>query len=154
LTASWGFGKLHSAERDTISNCARWAFRWRERVLASLAGHLTGLTGSGSAVNRPADTSRKLDTDRHRHARHLALAGFRDEIARLERDERIRMAHQDGISVRDIAGLVHLSRPGSGRSSPYRPVVTSWTRSVPCVTGGEWTTIPPTARLPTPSSPT
>ncbi|GAA3068470.1 hypothetical protein GCM10010464_35860 [Pseudonocardia yunnanensis] len=97
------------------ANCARFAFGWRERVLASLAGHATrpaGPTGRGA--------SRKLDT-----SRRLALSAFRHEAARLERDSTIRCANRDGLSVRAIATVIDLSpaRVGQILTEPDTPVL-------------------------------
>ncbi|WP_442941400.1 deazapurine DNA modification protein DpdA family protein [Nocardia sp. NBC_00403] len=88
------------------ANCLRWAFQWREKVLASLAGHATRTPICQNPSRR--SVSRKLDrTTRTSH--RLALSGFRDEAARLERDTSIRWAHRDGMSVRQIATLMDLS---------------------------------------------
>ncbi|MGK8559546.1 DUF7221 family queuine tRNA-ribosyltransferase-like protein [Nocardia gipuzkoensis] len=88
------------------ANCIRWAFQWREKVLASLAGHATRTPGCAKPSRR--SVSRKLDrTTRLSH--RLALCGFRDEAARLERDTSIRWAHRDGMTIRQIATLMDLS---------------------------------------------
>ncbi|WP_174817025.1 DUF7221 family queuine tRNA-ribosyltransferase-like protein [Nocardia brasiliensis] len=88
------------------ANCIRWAFQWRHKVLASLAGHATRIPLCASPSDRPL--SRKLD--RTLCASHrLALSGFRDEAARLERDTTIRWAHRDGMTVRQIATRMDLS---------------------------------------------
>lgn len=92
----------------TCANCARFAFRWRERVLASLAGHATRTP----PPTRPAGrVSRKLDTPATGtiHAQRLALSAFRHHAARLERDATIRWAHHAGLSVRALARLTDLS---------------------------------------------
>lgn len=99
------------------ANCPRFAFRWRERVLASLAGHATSTAGP----TRPGErVSRKLDT-----TRRLALSAFRHEAARLERDTTIRWAHRDGMSVRTIATLMGLSpaRIGQILTEPDQPLL-------------------------------
>ncbi|MFE3003158.1 hypothetical protein ACFXG4_50525 [Nocardia sp. NPDC059246] len=87
------------------ANCLRWAFQWREKVLA-LAGHATRTPVCANPSRRRV--SRKLDrTIRASH--RLALSGFRDEAARLERATSIRWAHRDGMSIREIATLMGLS---------------------------------------------
>jgi hypothetical protein len=83
-------------------NCPRYAFRWREQVLASLAGHLTRTPTPQARW----PVSRKLDTA---HEQRLTLAAFRDQVARLERDHSIRAAHANGMSVRAIAATMGLS---------------------------------------------
>ncbi|WP_063721668.1 deazapurine DNA modification protein DpdA family protein [Nocardia vinacea] len=88
------------------ANCIKYAFRWRQNVLASLAGHATRTVCSAAPTSRRV--SRKLDGNASA-ARRLALSGFRDEAARLERDTSIRWAHRDGMSVRAIAALMNLS---------------------------------------------
>ena len=87
---------------SSCANCPKFAFRWRERVLASLAGHATRTSASATA-SVPA---RRLETPQ---AMCLALAAFRDEAARLERDASIRWAHRDGMPVPAIAALTDLS---------------------------------------------
>lgn len=45
---AWSYSAMHDAPLDgchthkTCANCPRYAFRWRERVLATLARHNTG----------------------------------------------------------------------------------------------------------------
>ncbi|MGF6884292.1 hypothetical protein ABIA39_005527 [Nocardia sp. GAS34] len=76
------------------ANCVRWAFHWREKVLASPAGHATRTPVCATGF-RTRQVSRKLD--RNTRASHrLVLSGFRDEAAGLERDTSIRWAHRDG----------------------------------------------------------
>ncbi|MEU6584134.1 hypothetical protein [Nocardia sp. NPDC046763] len=88
------------------ANCIRWAFQWREKVLASLAGHATRTQPCASPSRR--SPSRKLDRIT-RTSHRLALSGFRTDAARLERDTSIRWAHRDGLTIRQIAALVDLS---------------------------------------------
>jgi hypothetical protein len=85
------------------ANCHRYAFRWRERVLASLAGHTTRPTAPVKAITM----SRKVDSPEH--ARRLMLSAFRDEAGRLERNTTIYRAHRDGMSIRAIAAIADLS---------------------------------------------
>lgn len=84
------------------ANCPRFAFQWRERVLASLARHATYTSTQGRArVSRKVDT---LDA-----AEQLALAAFRRACADLGLGHTIHHAHLDGLSIRTIAPLVGLS---------------------------------------------
>ncbi|MGW4241190.1 deazapurine DNA modification protein DpdA family protein [Nocardia sp. NPDC004722] len=85
------------------ANCIRWACHWREKVLAALAGHATRTP----ICPHPA-LSRKLDRSTLTSHR-LALSGFRDEAAELERTASIRAAHAQGMSVRAIAAARKLS---------------------------------------------
>jgi hypothetical protein len=94
----------HCTGHKNCANCPRFAFRWRERVLASLARHATR-THHRSRPAKGAKVSRKLDS----RAARLTLSAFRDEAARLERDVTIRREHRAGMSVRKIADLVGLS---------------------------------------------
>nr|WP_280413453.1 hypothetical protein [Nocardia asiatica] len=87
----------------TCTNCIRWAFHWRQRVLASLAGHATR-----TAAPRRTTVSRKPDAIA-RAAQRLALWRFRDAVAALEHDLSIRHAHRDGMTVRAIAALMDVS---------------------------------------------
>ncbi|MGI5220600.1 DUF7221 family queuine tRNA-ribosyltransferase-like protein [Nocardia sp. CA-290969] len=89
------------------ANCIRYAFQWRHRVLASLAGHATR-NPPCAKPSRGRSVSRKLDRSA-RASHRLALSGFRDEAARLERDTTIRWAHRDGMTIRQIATLMSLS---------------------------------------------
>ncbi|MGV9836644.1 deazapurine DNA modification protein DpdA family protein [Nocardia niigatensis] len=89
----------------TCANCIRWAFQWREKVLASLAGHATRTPLCAKPSRR--SVSRRLDTTT-RASHRLALSGFRDEAARLERDTSIRWAHRDGMTISEIATLMDL----------------------------------------------
>ncbi len=84
------------------ANCPRFAFQWRERVLASLARHATY-----TSVSRRARVSRKVDA--LSATEHLALAGFRRACADLGLGHTIHAAHVDGLSIRTIAPLVGLS---------------------------------------------
>ncbi|MEV0769964.1 helix-turn-helix domain-containing protein [Nocardia salmonicida] len=106
------------------ANCITYAFQWRHRVLASLAGHATrtSLCTNGS---RPISLSRKLDRSTPASQR-LRLSGFRDEAARLERDTTIRWAHRDGMTIRQIATLMGLSPARVGQitaGSDDRPLL-------------------------------
>ncbi|MET7770190.1 hypothetical protein [Nocardia sp. NPDC005366] len=90
------------------ANCLTYAFRWRQRVLASLAGHATR-TLVCPTPSRGTAVSRKLDRNNGASQR-LALSGFRIDAARLERDTTIRWAaHRDGMTIRAIAALTDLS---------------------------------------------
>ncbi|SDZ53048.1 hypothetical protein SAMN05216215_10913 [Saccharopolyspora shandongensis] len=102
------------------ANCPRFAFHWRERVLASLAGHATRPAGPLGPTRKGGKVSRKLDT-----SRRLALSAFRDEAARLERNTTIRWANRDGMSVRAIAKLMDLSpaRVGQIFAEPDEPLL-------------------------------
>jgi hypothetical protein len=95
------------------ANCIRWAFHWREKVLASLAGHATRPPVC-QTLTRGRSVSRKLDRNA-RAAQRLALSGFRDDAARLERDAAIRWAHRDGMTVRAIAARTGLSSARVGQ---------------------------------------
>ena len=101
------------AGHKNCANCIRWAFQWRQKVLASLAGHATRnpLCANASGGRK---VSRKLDRKGHASQR-LTLSGFRDEAARLERDTSIRWAHRDGMSVRQIATLMSMSAARVGQ---------------------------------------
>ncbi|WP_405183695.1 hypothetical protein OG225_43345 (plasmid) [Nocardia sp. NBC_01377] len=89
------------------ANCLRFAFLWRLRVLAAVAGHLTRPAPDGG----PARTQKgSRDVDRDGRAQRLALTGFREEAARLELGIGIRWAYEDGMSVREIAELTGMSR--------------------------------------------
>ncbi|WP_070198708.1 DUF7221 family queuine tRNA-ribosyltransferase-like protein [Streptomyces oceani] len=94
-------------KHKNCANCPRFAFRWRERVLTSLARHSTRIHLSTSP-GKGTQMSRKLDSRAQGRAR-LTLSAFRDEAARLERDTTIRREHRAGMSVRQIADLVALS---------------------------------------------
>ncbi|MFF2352472.1 hypothetical protein ACFVVL_22125 [Kitasatospora sp. NPDC058115] len=132
----------------TCANCRVWAFRWREKVLASLARHATRTPPAahrkGAAVSRKLDAppalapvpapaqggarvSRKLDTQPAAEAPlRLALAAFRDDAARLERDATIRWAHHTaGLSIRAIAARLGLSpaRVGQITAQPDQPLI-------------------------------
>ncbi|WP_280300284.1 DUF7221 family queuine tRNA-ribosyltransferase-like protein [Nocardia abscessus] len=87
----------------TCNNCIRWAFQWRQRVLASLAGHATR-----TAAPRRTAVSRKPDAIA-RAAQRLALCRFQDAVAVLERDLNIRHAHRDGMTIRAIATFMDVS---------------------------------------------
>lgn len=108
----------------TCANCARFAFRWRQRVLASLAGHVTRTPPTTQPTGR---VSRKLDTSATLvHAQRLALSAFRHHAARLERDTTIRRAHRAGLSVRTLARHTDLSPARIGQiltSSDNRPLL-------------------------------
>jgi hypothetical protein len=87
----------------TCANCIRWAFYWRQRVLASLAGHATR-----TLVPRSPKMSRKPEL-MARATQGLRLCRFRDAAAHLERDANIRWAYRDGMSIRAIAALMEMS---------------------------------------------
>ncbi|WP_280185056.1 MULTISPECIES: DUF7221 family queuine tRNA-ribosyltransferase-like protein [Nocardia] len=87
----------------TCTNCIRWAFHWRQRVLASLAGHATR-----TAAPRRTPVSRKPDAIA-RAAQRLTLCRFRDAVAVLEHDLNIRHAHRDGMTILAIAALMDVS---------------------------------------------
>lgn len=100
------------------ANCPRYAFRWRERVLASLAAHATR-TPPLPALNRtrrhPPSTPALVIEQR------LALAAFRVQAARIERDHAVRAAHtQHRLSARAVADLTGL-RPGRVRQICAQP---------------------------------
>ena len=105
---------LPGCTHTTCANCPKWAFRWRERVLASLGGHATR-----THPGKRASLSRKLDSP---HAVRLRLSTFRDEAARIERDTTIRWAHRDGgLSVRAIATRTGLSPARVGQILTHVP---------------------------------
>ncbi|WP_405743199.1 hypothetical protein OG422_14415 [Streptomyces sp. NBC_01525] len=110
--------RLPGCTHTTCANCPKWAFRWRERVLASLGGHATR-----THPKKRAQVSRKLDTP---HDIRLRLSAFRDEAARIERDTTIRWAHRDGdLSVRAIAARTGLSPARIGQilaDTPTQPL--------------------------------
>ncbi len=89
------------------ANCITWAFQWRQKVLASLAGHAT----RNPVCTHRSNTSKPptISGEKARVASRLALSGFRDEAARLELGTSIRWAHRDGMSVQQIANLMSLS---------------------------------------------
>ena len=84
------------------ANCPRFAFQWRERVLAALARHSTR-----TSAQVRTRVSRKLDA--LGAPERLALAAFRRACADLGLGHTIREAHADGLSIRTIAPLVGLS---------------------------------------------
>lgn len=102
------------------ANCARFAFRWRERVLAALARHATY-----TSPHRDARASRKVDT--LNAAEQLALAAFRRACADLGLGYAIHHAHVNGLSIRTIAPLVGLSPARVGQ------IITAHNNHVPLV---------------------
>lgn len=84
------------------ANCPRFAFQWRERVLAALARHATYSSPRGTArVSRKVDTLSATE--------RLALAAFRRACADLGLGHTIHHAHTNGLTIRTIAPLVGLS---------------------------------------------
>lgn len=105
------------------ANCIKFAFQWRQKVLASLAGHAT--RNVCPRPTRRSAVSRKLDKPTA-VAQRLTLSGFRDEAARLERDTTIRWAQRDGMTIRAIAALMSLSSARVGQilaDSDERPLL-------------------------------
>lgn len=88
------------------ANCLRWAFQWREKVLAALAGHATG-----TRVCRPDPRSPRS----RRPARpltasnRLVLSRFRCDAARVELVTAVGWARRDGMTLRQIAEVMGLS---------------------------------------------
>ncbi|MFE3697301.1 hypothetical protein ACFXO7_05450 [Nocardia tengchongensis] len=88
----------------TCANCIRWAFQWRAKVLASLAGHETR-----TALCRPNPRRSRSKQPALTTSSRLALSRFRDEAAHLELAASIRWARRDGMTLRQIAEAMDLS---------------------------------------------
>ncbi|MET9260453.1 hypothetical protein [Amycolatopsis sp. NPDC004079] len=101
----------------SCANCPRFAFRWRERVLASMAGHATSTIRRGT-IRMPGNANTSTAQAR------LTLAAFRGECADLERAVVIHAARSGGMSLRGIATLVGLPPARVGRiAAAYDPAV-------------------------------
>lgn len=99
----------------SCANCERFAFRWRERVLASIARHTTRTVRHGK--NRMSGNPNTAPM----RAR-LALAAFRRDCADLERAVVIHGARAEGMSLREIAARVGLPPARVGRiAAAYDP---------------------------------
>jgi len=93
---------LPGCSHTTCANCPRYAFQWRHRVLAALAGNLT---------HTPPQEGRRMAATQVHSTRHqrLALAAFRDEAARIERNATIRWAYQQSTPIDAIAKIMGLT---------------------------------------------